>query len=257
MPSPLSKKTVWLVGASSGIGEAFAKQVSATGCNLILSARREEKLKDVAEACGGAHVVALDVCERASVEKAYSEIKEKYGAVDVLIANAGTHKPTRVKHFNVDEYRRVLEVNFFGVLNCFEAVLPDMIERRQGHLVAVSSIAGYRGLPRAAAYGASKSALTHFCESIRLDLEPLDVDVTVVSPGFVKTPLTDKNDFDMPFLMEAEDAAKEMLKGIEQRKYEVHFPWKFTYILKFLRVIPFSLYHRLVRKTVKTDKFND
>jgi len=247
----LKGKTLWLIGASSGIGEAFASVASENGCRLILSARREEKLKEVACSCGALAAFPLDVTDLATVKKTTKKIEKEIGQIDIVIACAGNHIPTDVKKFNVDEYRKIMEVNYFGVLNVIESVLPFFLERSQGHIVAVSSVAGYRGLPKAAAYGASKSAVTHFCESLRLDLEPLGIDVSVVSPGFVKTPLTDKNDFEMPFLMDPLDAAKDMFRGIELKKKEIHFPLKFTFLLKLLRILPFSLYHWLVKKLVK------
>lgn len=251
MNSPLKDKTIWLIGASSGIGEAFAKVAAEHGCRLVLSARREEKLKEVASQCGAVAYFPLDVTDLESLEETAKKIENEIAAIDIVIANAGTHIPTDVKNFNTEEYRKIMEVNYFGVLNTIQSVLPYFLKRQKGHIVAVSSVAGYRGLPRAAAYGASKSALTHFCESLRLDLEPLGVDVSVVSPGFVRTPLTDKNDFKMPFLMEPEDAAKAMFAGVVARKKEIHFPYRFTFLLKLFRIMPFSLYHWLIKKTVK------
>jgi short-subunit dehydrogenase len=246
----LKNKVVWLTGASSGIGEAFAREVIKTGCKLVLSARREHTLKNLCEDLSkinqSVFFYVLDIGDRKQVLEVGSRIAKEVGMVDVLIANAGTHVPTKVEEFNSESYEALTKVNYFGALNCIEAVLPLMLKRGDGHLVAVSSVAGYRGLPKAAAYGASKAALTHFMESLRFDLQNYNVRVTVVSPGFIRTPLTDKNDFPMPFLMEAEDAAKAMLRGIENEQLEVHFPRKFTYIMKFLRILPYSLYHRLI-----------
>jgi short-subunit dehydrogenase len=180
------------------------------------------------------------------------QIEGAFGSVDVLVANAGSHVPTNLEQFDAREYDSLMMLNYSGALYCIEAVLPSMLERKSGHIVAVSSVAGYRGLPRAAAYGASKAALTHFIESIRFDLVKHGIAATVVSPGFVKTPLTDKNDFEMPFLIEAGKAAKIMLRGIERRKMEVHFPWQFTLIMKLLRIIPYPAYHKFIlNKVVK------
>ena len=250
MASPLSGKVVWLTGASSGIGEAFAHELAKTGCKLVLTARRADVLQKLTEtlnqAGGTVTYVAGNVADRTQIIALARQIENQLGPVDVLIANAGTHIPTEVERFETREYESIMQINFFGVLNCIEAVLPSMIARKSGHLVAVSSVAGYRALPRAAAYGASKSALSRFMDSIRFDLVKHNVDVTVISPGFVKTPLTDKNDFPMPFLIEADVAAKIMLEGVEKRRHEVHFPKKFTMILKFLQLWPHALYHRLI-----------
>ncbi len=247
-------KVVWLTGASGGIGEAFARKAAAEGCVLAISARRTEELERLAKELNGlggrVHPFPLDLSIPHAIGQVARAIEAELGPIEVLVANAGTHKPTDVSHFSTEEYRRLFELNLFAVLGCIEAVLPSMRERRTGHIVGVASVAGYRGLPKAAAYGASKSALAHFLESIRFDLESFGVAVTVVSPGFVRTPLTDKNDFPMPFLMEPEPAAEAMLRGVLRRDKEVHFPKRFTWIMKTLRVLPFPLYHRIVRKMV-------
>ncbi len=252
--SPLKGKVLWLTGASSGIGEAFAKAAAATGCKLAITARRGDVLQALAAECSkfGGQVLAVpgNVTDRYQMIGIVKQIENTFGPVDILVANAGTHVPTNVEQFDAREYDSIMLLNFSGVLYCVEAVLPQMLARKSGHLVGVSSVAGYRGLPRAAAYGASKAALTHFLESIRFDLLAYNVDVTVVSPGFVKTPLTDKNDFEMPFLIEAQKAAEILLRGVEKRKFEIHFPWQFTWIMKFLRVMPFPAYHKFILNRV-------
>ncbi len=251
----MKDKVIWLTGASSGIGEAFAKKLCTIPCKLAITARNDEKLSEFVQSAAGeaaeVRAYAGDVTSPERMSEIAAEISNDFGSIDILVANAGTHIPTEVTDFNVAEYRKIAEINYFGVLNCINAVLPAMRERGKGHIVGVSSVAGYRGLPRAAAYGASKAAVTHFLESLRLDLEPFGIDVSVVSPGFVKTPLTDKNDFEMPFLISAEQAAEEMLKGIQNKDYEIHFPKRFTYFLKFLRILPIGLYHYIIKKTVK------
>lgn len=247
-------KVVWITGASGGLGEAFARELAAEGCVMAISARRGDELHRIAadlNAKGGrVHPFPLDLRVGGDVARVSAEIASKLGVIDVLIANAGTHQPTDVSHFSTDEYRELFELNLFATLRCIEAVLPSMVARRSGQIVGVASVAGYRGLPKAAAYGASKAALTHFLESIRFDLEPFGIGVTVVNPGFVKTPLTDKNDFPMPFLMEAAPAARAMLRGVQSGQREVHFPKRFTWIMKTFRVLPYPLYHWLVRRAV-------
>ena len=252
--SPWLDKVVWLTGASSGLGESFAKTAASTGCKLVLTARRADKLQSIADEArrsgGKVWCFDADVTNASAVRAAHERIQQETGEDDVLIANAGTHVPTDVASFSVSEYRSVMELNYFGTLNCIEAVLPEMISRHSGHIAGVGSVAGYRGLPRAAAYGASKSALIHFLESIRFDLEQYGITVSVVNPGFIRTPLTDQNDFPMPFLMEPDDAAQAMLKGLLNGSKEVHFPQRFTWQMKLFRILPFPLYHRLVRKIV-------
>ncbi len=247
-------KVVWLTGASGGLGEAFAREAAATGCVLAISARRGEELARVASELNGTgakvHCFPLDLTDRESIKRVVGEISASLGPIEVLVANAGTHQPTDVGAFTTDEYRKLFELNLFATLNCIEAVLPGMRDRRSGQIVGVASVAGYRGLPKAAAYGASKAALAHFLESIRFDVAAFGISVTIVNPGFVRTPLTDKNDFPMPFLMEPQPAARAMLRGILSGENEVHFPKRFTWIMKTLRVLPFPVYQWLVRKMV-------
>ena len=250
MNEKLKNKTIWLTGASSGIGEALAKQLATIDCKLVISARRAEVLQELSDAlspCAAEVCVApLDITEKQQLTSQFEQIIERVGPIDLLIANAGTHIPTQVEVFDSEQYDFLMQVNYSGALRCLELVLPSMIERRSGHIVGVSSVAGYRGLPRAAAYGASKAALTHFLESLRFDLIKHNVDVTIVNPGFVRTPLTDKNEFPMPFRIEASEAAEIILRGIEQVKKEVHFPWQFSWLMKCMRIIPFSWYHKII-----------
>lgn len=247
----LKNKVVWLTGASSGIGEALALRLARTGCRLVISARRAEALEFIAANCrGGALVVPLDVTDKAAVQAAAATIRERLGPVDVLITSAGTYIPTDVDTFNADEYARIMNLNYTGTLHCVEAVLPDMIARRSGHLVPISSLVGYRGAPRSWSYGASKAALINFFEGLRFDLEKYCIRVTIVNPGFVKTPLTDKNDFPMPFLVDAETSARHIVEGIARNRMEVHYPWQLSWIFKLLRVLPYPLYHRLIAAKV-------
>lgn len=245
-------KVIWLTGASTGIGAALAARLAKTPCRLAITARRGELLAAQATELSrlGAEVRAFpgDVSDRDEMHRVYTAIEELWGGVHILIANAGTHDPSKAGEFDAGAARRLMDINFFGALHCIEAALPGMVRRKSGQIVGVSSVAGYRGLPYAGAYVASKAALTHFLESLRFELEDGGIDVTVVSPGFVRTPLTDRNDFPMPFLVEPEYAAEQIFRGIAKRKMEVHFPWKFTYLLKTLRILPYPLYHFLVKK---------
>ena len=255
--SSLKNKVVWVTGASSGIGEAFVLALASTGARIAITARREERLAEIVAAGANSPseflVATGDVTNRDQMHSTHARIVERFGPVDVLIANAGNHVPTDVVQFSAEHVEDLFKVNFFGAINCLEMVLPSMIERSSGYIVGVSSVAGYRGLPKAAAYGSTKAALTNFLEALRFDLEPHGIDVSVVSPGFVKTPLTDKNDFPMPFLMEVAEAAACMLKGVEQRRMEVHFPKKFTFLMKMFRILPYPIYHWLVGRVTKSE----
>lgn len=248
----LKNKVIWLIGASSGIGEALAEELALAGAKLAITARRKEKLEEIASSLNGkgadVSVFPADVMDQKQVSETHAKIISNLGEVDILITNAGTYKPTDAKTFSAGEYAEIMQLNYTSMLYAIEAVLPSMLERKSGHLVGVASLVGYRGLPRASSYGASKAAVINFLEALRFDLLAHDVSVSIVNPGFVKTPLTDKNDFQMPFLVEAKDAAKIIKNGIEKKKKEIHFPWQFSLIFKLLRVLPYPLYEKLVAK---------
>lgn len=251
----LDNKVIWLTGASTGIGEAVARELIAqTTCKLALSSRRAEPLEKLANdlAQGGRAVKAfpVDVANANDMRATAELITAAFGPIDVLIANAGTHIPGDSDNFRLQDCETIMKTNYFGVLHALDAVLPSMRTRRSGYIVGVSSVAGYRGLPGAGAYCASKAALTSFLESLRFDVALDSVAVTIVSPGFVKTPLTDKNDFPMPFMITAEQAARHIVSGMETQRLEIHFPWQMSWSMKLLRVIPFPLYHWIISKNV-------
>ena len=251
----LKNRIVWIIGASSGIGAAVARELGREGSIVVLSARRADQLTELVEsirAAGGkAHGFPLDITDRPKVIEAAKQIEKQIGLIDVLIANAGIHQPTDVKQFNSAEYAEIMAVNYFGSLHAIEAVVSSMLARGSGYIVGVASVAGFRGLPLAGAYCASKAALITFLESLRFDLWDTGVAVSIVTPGFVKTPLTDRNTFAMPFLMDVEPAAKVFVRGLRKQKRLIHFPWQFTLLMMTFRVLPYWLYERLVRNTVK------
>lgn len=251
----LAGQIVWLTGASSGIGEALALRLGRERCRVAITARRAESLEALAarirEAGGEALALPGDVQDRERMVAIVTEIGSKWGVPDLVVTCAGTYLPSEMSDgFQIDEYLRIMRLNFDGTLNAVAAALPAMRARRRGRLAIVSSLVGYRGLPRAAAYGASKAALINFFESARFHLERDGVGVTIVNPGFVKTPLTDKNDFEMPFLVSAEESAERIVEGLRRGKKEIHYPWQLSWIFKFLRIIPYPLYHAMIRKQV-------
>jgi len=253
----LAQKVIWITGASSGIGRATALEAARRGYRVALTARRKELLEQLRkEMVGlGAHypdivVVAGDVTDSEAIGRLHAEILSTFGAVDILLANAGSHAPTSGGDLDVAQYRSLFELNVFGALNCISAVLPEMRRRRSGHIAGVSSVAGYRALPTAAAYGATKAAFTYILESLRFDLEREGIAVTVVSPGFVRTPLTDRNDFSMPCIVEPEVAANEIMDGLERKAFEIHFPKRFTLALKLLGFLPARIYHSLLERSI-------
>ena len=248
---------IWITGASSGIGRSTTLEAGRRGYRLAITARRVallEQLKEELASNGGRPedvlVVPADVTQLSEVRNAYAAISSRFGSIDILLANAGTNLPSHSSTFQVLAYKELYEINFFGVLNCIEVALPDMRRRSAGQIAAVSSVAGYRALPTAAAYGSSKAALTYFLESLRFDVEKDGIAVTVISPGFVKTPLTDKNDFPMPFIISPEQAALRIMDGIEGRAFEIHFPKRFTLLLKLLGLLPKRVYHWIVSWSV-------
>jgi short-subunit dehydrogenase len=243
-------KVVLLTGASSGIGEALALEIARRGGILGLLARREELLRALAgkcEAAGGrARVFACDVVDSAAVQKAADDLGREFGRIDILIANAGiggNNKETR--ELRPEFVRQVIEINLMGAVNAVYAVLPRMLERGEGQLVAVSSLAGFRGLPKSAAYSASKGAMTNFFESVRLDVQHQGVAVTIIQPGFIKTPLTSGRKNKMPFLMELEDAVPVFLRAIERKKKFAAFPWQLASFVRLGRIFPAWLYDKI------------
>jgi short-subunit dehydrogenase len=241
-----------ITGASSGIGRALAVELAKRGARLGLVARRAEALAGVAqsiEANGGlAFVLPADVRNADSLRLAAEQLRGQVGQVDVLIANAGIGPTRDASGLDPTEVSDVININVVGAVNSVAAVVPQMLARGQGHLVAISSLAAYRGLPKSAAYCASKAALSSFFESLRLDLEPKGIAVTIIHPGFIKTPLTSGRDAQMPFLMELDDAVKKIVRAIEKRKKSYAFPWQLATIVRAGMVMPIWMYDRISRK---------
>lgn len=246
---------LWLTGASMGIGRAFALHMARAGWVVAASARGPaglQALADDAQGLPGRIVpVPLDITDRAAHLAAAERITADVGPIALAVLNAGTYAPDDARQLDYAKLRQTLDVNLFGTVNGLEAVLPGMLARGKGHLAIVSSVAGYRGLPRSIAYSASKAALISLCESLRFDLQPAGLQVSVINPGFVKTPLTDKNDFPMPFLVSPELAAERMATGLARGDFEITFPRRFTWGMKLLRLLPNGLYYRLLSRATK------
>jgi short-subunit dehydrogenase len=244
-----SNKVVFITGASSGIGRALAVELGRRGAAVGLLARRAEALRDVAgeveKAGGKALALPADVRNAGEVEKAAARIRELWGHIDVLVANSGVGMITPGTNFRADEVTEVITINTIGVINSVAAVLPDMIARRGGHLVAISSLAAYRGLPKSCAYSASKAAVSTFFESLRVDLQGTGVDVTTIHPGFIKTPLTAGRKGRLLFLMELDDAIRRIVRAIEARRRTYAFPWQLAGLVRLLKLVPDALYVRI------------
>lgn len=250
MSTFLKDKVVFLTGASSGIGEALAIEMAKKGAILGLLARREELLKELAKKCeavgGKARVFACDVVDAQAVQKSADTLRDEFGRVDILIANAGIGgKDKDTQEIHPASVKKIIDINLMGAVNAVYAVLPQMLERGGGQLVAVSSLAGVRGLPKSAAYSASKGAMTNLFESIRLDVQNRGVSVTIIQPGFIKTPLTAGRKNKMPFLMELEDALPLFIQAIEKKKKFAAFPWQLATIVSLGKILPAWLYDKI------------
>jgi len=243
---------VLITGATSGLGRELAVQLAHEGCRLALTGRREERLREIAQAVRDAGGEALplpgDVCDPQVVKEHYAAVKERFGGLDWAILNAGISKSADAKErFCAEDFRQVYGVNVFGAANWIEAVLPDMLKQRLGIIAGVASIAGFRGLPRSGPYSSSKAALIALLESLRVDLRGTGVRVVTICPGFVRTELTAKwKDEDMPFLMEPVDAVREMIAGIKSGRRMVDFPWPFSTAIRYVvRNLPDCIYDRV------------
>jgi short-subunit dehydrogenase len=247
MTNPLPWKTAWITGASTGIGREIALQLAANGVRVAASARSADKLATLAP---NVLPFPLDVRDAAAMAKAASDIEAQLGAIDLAIFAAGTYTPVAIDQIDPEAFANTMAVNYQGVVNGVAAVLPRMLARRSGHLSWIASVAGFRGLPKAASYGPSKAALINLAESLKPELELRGVKVSVINPGFVETPLTAQNTFKMPFLMKPEEAGRLTIEGLAEGKFEIAYPWPFVTMLKIGRILPYNLYFRLIRNSV-------
>lgn len=246
-------KTVVVTGASSGIGEGLALAMAAKGATVGLLARREDLLKDIAAKCKAAGGQALyfvcDVVDPEAVRHAAEKFRQEFGPIDIMIANAGISGKSRDTCDLVPSaVKEVIDTNLMGAVNAVHAVLPQMIQRGSGQLVAVSSLAGFRGLPKSAAYSASKAAMTAFFESVRLDVAKKGIDVTIIQPGFIRTPLTAGRENKMPFLMDLDDSIPYFIHAIENKRKFAAFPWQLATIVRLGKIMPAWLYDRIAGK---------
>ena len=252
------KKVIWITGASSGIGRALSIKFANEGWIVAASARRKSLLDDLNQENNNIHSFPLDVTDTNQCKVVFKSIIEKFKNIEISIFCTGIHDPKSEKKFNLEKIREIMEVNYFGTMNSINAVHEYYSEKKGGQISIVSSVAGYRGLPAAGAYCASKSALTSFAESFHFEMTRKNVRVSLVSPGFIKTPMTDKNDFPMPMIKSPEYAAEKIYDGIiNKNSFEIHFPKGFTYLMKLIQLLPNWLYFgaiNLGNKYMKRDK---
>ena len=240
-------KRVWLVGASTGIGRALAEQLHALGATVIVSARKMDALQAFADQHPGSIALPLDVSDGPAV-KAAAEAAMAAGPLDLVCYCAGHYHAMRATAIDLPDLLRHHEVNTVGALHVLAAITPAMVARGQGHISLVSSVAGFRGLPQSLAYGPTKAALINLAETLYLDLQPRGLGVSVINPGFVETPLTAQNEFHMPALISPQQAAQAILQGWTKGEFDIHFPKRFTLVMKLLRLLPYRLYFPAVRR---------
>ncbi|MDB4154078.1 SDR family NAD(P)-dependent oxidoreductase [Candidatus Pelagibacter sp.] len=243
----MNKKTIWITGGSTGIGRALAIRFAKEGWNVAVSARRIELLNELTAANKNIYSFPLDVTDEEQCKNVFSSIVNKFQNIDICVFGTGIHDPDSEKVFNLEKIRKIMEVNFFGVMNCVNCIYNYFTKKKNGQISIISSVAGYRGLPAAGGYCASKSALTSFTESLHFDMKRKNVNVTLISPGFIKTPMTDKNKFPMPFIRSTNFAANKIYLGlIKKNNFEIHFPKIFTYMMKIIQILPNWLYFKLI-----------
>jgi short-subunit dehydrogenase len=247
-----SQKVVFITGASSGIGRALAVELGRRGAAVGLLARRADALRELAaeveQAGGRALALPADVRDAVAVRAAAEELRARFERVDVLVANAGIATTAHITQVRPEVVNEVMSINVVGAANSVAAVLPEMVVQKSGQLVAISSLSAYRGLPKSAVYCASKAAVSAFFESVRVDLRGTGIDVTIVHPGFIKTPLTAGRKAQMPYLMELDDATNKIIRAIEARRKSYAFPWQLASIVRAAMLFPIPLYDRIVSK---------
>lgn len=243
-------RTIWVIGASSGIGAAVARELHQRGATVAISARRTDRLAQVS--AGQMFVAELDVTDPEAVDAAAANVRRALGPLDMVIFNAGFWEQMDAGAWDRNRFARHVEVNLLGLSNCIGAVLPEMLERRRGHIVSVASVAGYRGLPGAEAYGATKAAQINLLEGLRIAVAKRGISVTTVCPGFVRTDLTAGNTFPMPFMIEPEDAARSMCDGLERGRLEIVFPTPMAVLMKIARILPLRLWTAVMSRNTKS-----
>ena len=246
--------TAWITGAGTGIGRGLALALVARGMTVAASARTEADLLSLAaEARGPGAIIpiALDVTDEAAVRAAVTRIEAEAGPITLAILNAGTNSEVTAEKFDTAMFAHVIDTNLMGAVHCLGALLPLLRQRRAGRIAVVASVAGYRGLPTAAAYAASKAGLIAMTESLKPELEADNVELTLINPGFVDTPLTRKNKFPMPFLIDTDEAISAIIKGLERGRFEIVFPWQMTLAMKLLGSLPYGPFFAITRRMVR------
>jgi NAD(P)-dependent dehydrogenase (short-subunit alcohol dehydrogenase family) len=247
------ERCVWITGGGSGIGRSLALALASRGRRVVISGRNQARLEGVAAEASGTGIIpiTLDVTEASALTRRVSEIEARAGPIEMAFLNAGDYSPMSLDDFDGALFQHLIEVNYLGVVNCLQALLPVMLPRHTGQILISGSLSGYRGLPGAAPYGASKAALINMAESLRPELLRQGIRLRLINPGFVRSELTDKNDFHMPFLIDPEQAAREILKRLPKDGFEITFPTPFALIMKLMRCLPYRLYFRFMQRLIQ------
>jgi short-subunit dehydrogenase len=245
-------QVAWITGAGKGIGRNLAFVLAKQGWRVAVTSRTMSDLENLKNECehfaGNIEIYPSDITLDVNIKNLVKKIELEIGPINLAILNAGTYIRFGVEKFCVEEFKKQIDINILGTVNCLAPVMESMLVRRKGHIVVMSSLTAYRGLPFASAYGASKAALTNMCESLKAELEKFNVNISVVHPGFVSTPLTKKNKFPMPFIVDSKFASDKILKGISSGKFEIAFPTRFALIMKGIRCMPYFLYFFIMRR---------
>tara|TARA_Y100000590_G_scaffold223409_1_gene252718 strand:+ start:903 stop:1658 length:756 start_codon:yes stop_codon:yes gene_type:complete len=248
-------KKVWITGASSGIGKALSIKFAKEGWQVAASARRENLLNDLQKNHSNIYSFPLDVTDLENSKKVFKKIIDQLSEINLCIFSTGTYDPKTEKEINVEHIKNVFNVNFFGTLNSIKSVEDYFKNKKSGHIAIVSSLVGYRGLPNSTGYTPSKAALNNLTEGLYFDFKRYDVRISLITPGFIKTPMTDKNTFKMPFLRTPEFAANKIFDGLIKKKaFEISFPIQISIILKILKILPNKIYLYLMKKLTKFQK---
>ena len=247
----MANRTVWITGASSGIGKELAQLYAARGASVAISARSGDALHALAGSSDNIHAYPLDITDAEAVPDAVAQIEAELGPIDLAIQSAAMWSQMGVDEFDTAKIRTSMEVNYGGTINVIGALIGPMMQRRGGHIAIIASVAGYVGLPQSLAYGPTKAALISFAESLKPDLDRYNVAVSVVNPGFVETPMTAANDFEMPFILKPDDAARRIARGLDRGKFEIAFPWQLVTSLKGLRKLPYGAFFGISRRMIE------
>ncbi|MFM8186177.1 MAG: SDR family NAD(P)-dependent oxidoreductase [Alphaproteobacteria bacterium] len=249
-------KNCWIIGASSGIGLELVKKYYENDYNVVISSRSLNDLENLKTTILAENpqknneifIANFDVVKIENFTDALQNILQKFSQIDLVIFASALYERFNAENFDLNLAKKIIDVNFNGFLNLLHLIIPQFLKQKSGHIACIASVAGYSGLPQSFVYGASKSALINLCEGIYPELKHKNIALSIINPGFVKTRLTEKNNFEMPFIISPKQASDYIYQGLNAKKFEIHFPKKFTYILKFLRILPYGFYLKIITK---------